>query len=122
MKTKQDKGKLGEEIAEKYLKSKGYQILEKNWRFSRYEIDIICREAEITVFVEIKTRMKTGYEVDVELVTKKQQNRIWKAAEAYMIKNDYKKEVRFDVIRILIDAQEEPTITHYEDAFFPGWA
>lgn len=49
-------GNIGEELAEKYLRSLGYEILEKNWRYGKNEIDIIARDDRFLVIVEVKTR------------------------------------------------------------------
>ena len=56
MSTSKDRGDYGELLAEEYLVSQGYTILERNWRWSRAEADIIARDEGVLVFVEVKTR------------------------------------------------------------------
>ena len=56
MPTKKAIGDRGEALAQKYLESKKYEILECNWRYSRAEIDIIAKHEDILIFVEVKTR------------------------------------------------------------------
>ena len=119
MAEKHDLGKKGEQIAAKHLLHKGYKILEKSWRYSRCEVDIICKEEEqdITIFVEVKTRSSDYFGYPEEFVTRAQQKRLAKAAEAYMYENELNGEMRFDIVAISISPQKT-SLKHIEDAFF----
>lgn len=109
---KQEIGKNGEEFAESYLKMKGYTIIEKNFRSSRGEIDIIASENNQIVFVEIKTRNSKNYGLPSESVTTKKLEHIYKCAEYYLFcKNLQQKNVRIDVIEIMIQ-KDTCTINH----------
>lgn len=100
---KQDFGQNGENIAENYLKSIGYFILNRNFRCRQGEIDIIAKDKEEIVFVEVKTRSNIVYGNPAEAVDSLKQKHIKKAAEIYVyinhIENYY---MRFDVIEIYL--------------------
>ena len=110
-------GKEGEEKAAHYLVKKGYQILEKNYRWGRGEIDIICKERNRIIFVEVKTRKNLNFGDPVEAVDRRKQRQIVKIAERYLVeKRLYDKiDCRFDVITLI-----ENKIEHIEDAFRVG--
>lgn len=117
--TKEELAAKGEELAAGLLQDKGYEILERNYRYGHGEIDIIAKdpETDYTVFVEVKARQNLNYGEPEYAVTKKKQRQIKKIAELYM----YDKKIeelscRFDVIAVLIE-KNKPEINHYENAF-----
>ena len=112
-------GRAGELLAIKYLKDIGYEILEVNWRDKHKEIDIIARENDRIVFVEVKTRKNTRYGSPVEAVNMKKQKHIVDAAEEYIEKNNIELETRFDIISIIMD-REKHGINHIKEAFHPA--
>ena len=112
-------GHKGEAIACDYLADKGYQILEKNWRFSRAEVDIIAKDGEILVFIEVKTRSNNTFAEPEEAITSKKEALMADAAAIYMEKIGHDWEIRFDIITVCL--QPELKIKHYIDAFFPNW-
>ena len=110
------KGKIGEDIAQKYLKDNGFKIIETNFRYSKIsEIDIIASKDDILHFVEVKTRTNNNYGTPLEAVTKTKLNSIFTCAKYYMqnCKTKYKK-IQIDVIGILLN-NKEPQITLMED-------
>jgi putative endonuclease len=111
-------GKIGEDLAAKHLLRKGYQILERNWRSSRDEIDIIARDGDWLVIVEVKTRTSEYFGEPETAVTVAKQKSLVRAAEGYIMEHDYKGETRFDVIGILLNHQKT-CLNHIEDAFIP---
>ena len=112
-------GKQGEDIAVEYLKSKGYKIIERNWRCHHYEVDIIVRNKEnLLIIVEVKTRTTPIFGEPYEAVGKKKEQNLINAAEVYIYKNKLKTETRFDIISILI-IDGKYHIDHIKDAFFP---
>ena len=113
-------GKLGELLASKCLESKGLEILEKNWRHHKAEIDIIAKDGEVLVFVEVKTRTSTFYGEPAEFITPRKERLLIDAATAYMESINYNWEIRFDVIGVVLNPQGKPDIQYYQDAFFPG--
>lgn len=115
-------GTSGEEITIEYLISKGYEINEKNWRFSNFgEIDIIAVDKKvdpILVFIEVKTRSSASFACPVESVGITKQKKIKKLADIYITYNKlYDINVRFDVVEIIINT-DEILINHLECAFW----
>ena len=113
-------GRLGEEIAANYLVEKGYEILERNWRNRHKEIDIIAKDGEDLVIVEVKTRTSDAYGEPDLAVTQQKQTRLIYAANAYIFSHSIDTNTRFDIISIVFDG-EKPDIDHIEDAFLPHW-
>lgn len=111
-------GVRGEILACEFLQQKGYSILEINWRFSHYEVDIIARHQQTLIFAEVKTRSTDYFGFPEEAVDKEKQERLAKAADEYMEQNNLEMDIRFDIISIIIK-NEKTEIIHLEDAFFP---
>jgi putative endonuclease len=110
-------GDLGEEIARRYLASKGYEIVESNYRTRRGELDLISRQEDILVIVEVKLRRGTAHGTPLEAVTPRKQQAIRLMTEEYLAERAPEfQALRFDVIGILLRGGR-PEITHIEDAF-----
>ena len=93
-------GRAGEDLAQKYLSSLGYKILERNWRWRRCEIDLIALHEDQVVFVEVKTRGRDQGEQEAE-ISHGQRTRIINAAHAFLLSNRWIKfESRFDLVRV----------------------
>lgn len=112
-------GKNGENIAANHLLRNGYNILERNWRYNRDEIDIIARDGDWLVIVEVKTRTSAWFGEPQMAVTTAKQRSLVRAAEGYIWESDFRGETRFDVIGILFDKQKVQ-LNHIKDAFLPG--
>ena len=110
-------GKLGEELAVKYLVVNGYAILDCNFRYRKAEIDIIAQKDNILAIVEVKLRSGRFYESLEDTISKKKRNLLIMAADEYVQQNDLDLEVRFDIVVILSEPSGY-TIEHYPDAFF----
>lgn len=113
-------GNRGEAIAKHFLQSKGYTILETNWRFSRAEVDLIAMDGQILVFVEVKTRSTDIFGAPELAVTNRKQHLLVDAANVYMQQINHEWEIRFDIISIILKTKTHH-LEHFEDAFFPGW-
>lgn len=111
-------GKIGEELALKLLKTKGYQILGTNWHSGHEEIDIIAKDGDVLVIVEVKTRATTDFGEPEFAVNKHKQNSIIRTADKYIQENNWCGDTRFDVVSIVI-SKNEKKIDHIEDAFYP---
>ena len=111
-------GKKGEAYALQYLRRKGYKILDVNWYYKKKELDIVARQNDTLVVIEVKTRKKDGFESPKEAVTRKKQRMIIKAANAYVTENEMDLEVRFDIVEVIISGKMHE-IEHIEDAFYP---
>lgn len=114
-----DVGKLGEQIAKKYLEMIDYTILETNWSWGKGEIDLIVMHQDKMVFVEVKTRKKNTFGYPEEAVNSKKQGLMYELATEYMYQNSYEGEIRFDIVAITLTPKED--IKHFKDAFFPTW-
>lgn len=110
-------GRKGEEIACNYLKDKAYKIRETNWRFSRYEIDLIAEDNGILVIAEVKTRSSNVIAEPEGSVTREKQRHLIAAANAYIRMKSLRMEVRFDIIAIVFTG-EDHRLTHLPDAFY----
>ena len=120
MATHNDIGALGEQIALEYLLERKYQILETNWVCGHKEVDIIAKDGDTIVFVEVKTRHSTCLvEPEATVDVYKQRHLIW-AANSFVNRYQYDNDVRFDIIAIVIDKNNEKRIEHIEDAFYPS--
>ena len=111
-------GKAGEEAALRYLKKKRYKILVRGFRLFRGEIDIIARDKNVLVFVEVKTRSRTEFGFPEEAITPAKQKQIRKIAEGFLIKNNLEDvECRFDVLSLIKDEKTGFEIHHIKNAF-----
>ncbi len=112
-------GEKGEKAARNFLFEKGYEILHFNWRFRKNEIDIICKNNNFLVVVEVKTRTNNYFENPKDAVNQKKQKFIINATEAYINEFDLDLETRFDVISITV-VNDKFKIEHIKDAFQPS--
>ena len=100
---KQEIGKYGEDSVAKYLSEKRYKIINRNFRCKNGEIDIIAKDKDEIVFIEVKTRTNLEYGLPAEAVDKNKKNHIRKVAEYFIYKNDMiNNYCRFDVIEVFI--------------------
>jgi putative endonuclease len=118
MRVQNELGRRGESIAAKWLKSKGYRILERNYRFGRAEIDLLAQKGDTLAVVEVKMRGSGQLEPLSVAVNPSKRERLIKAADHYVLKNDLDVEVRFDIIHI-IHHDNRSTLKHLEGAFSP---
>ncbi len=112
-------GKKGEDIAEQYLLSKGFKIIFRNFRIHRGEIDIIAKEGEALVFIEVKTRTNLEFGEPIQAVNNRKVSQIRKTAEGFLLQegeNFEFEEIRFDILGILITAGKTE-INHIKNAF-----
>ncbi|MFN3191748.1 MAG: YraN family protein [Aureliella sp.] len=111
-------GLRGEKLAAKYLRRKGYRILEHGHRQRRGEIDLIALHKKCIVFVEVKTWRSGAGGDPSEAVDLRKQRRLTRAALIYLKeKRVLDQPARFDVISIVWPESSEPTIRHFESAF-----
>lgn len=110
-------GKKGEKLAIDFLVDKGYDILEKNYRYLKSEVDIIAQKDGVVVAVEVKTRSTPEFGNPQDFVKLKQIQSLVKAIHNYIVDKDLDVEVRFDIIAI-IKNKSGTRIEHLEDAFY----
>lgn len=113
-------GKWGEQIAVDLLVTKGYAIVERNWRAGNLEVDIVAMKDNRIVFVEVKTR-SSEFVDPLDAIDRRRVSRIVRAANSYVKAYNIPHEVQFDVI-IIIGTPESgnmPQVEHIPDAFLP---
>lgn len=111
-------GARGEEIAVAYLKGRKFTIVERNFRCKGGEVDIVARDTNTLVFVEVKTRRTLSFGPPQASVTPFKQRQISKAALTWLAKNRlHGAAARFDVIAIVLRDYQVPQIDHIRNAF-----
>ncbi len=111
-------GDRGERVACDFLREKGYEILEKNYKCKLGEIDLVARRGGRLAFVEVKTRTGTGFGTPQEAVGARKQEKIFKLAQWYMKEKKIGKiPVAFDVVAVLWKEGRPPEIRLISDAY-----
>ena len=112
-------GILGEKMARTFLSEKDFLIKTTNYRFKKWEIDIIAEKENTIIFVEVKTRQNDYLGEPWRAVTKTKQKQIIRVAHEYLVLNNIEKEARFDIVSIIHDPNiQRNEIEHIEDAFY----
>lgn len=115
---KSELGKYGEELAKKLLEKKGYKFLERNFRRRHGEVDLIMQDKDTWVFVEVKTRSNKKFGEPIESVTPFKIKHIRYCANMYLyMKQEEDRQIRFDVVEIMIYPGKEPVFRHVVNAF-----
>jgi putative endonuclease len=114
--TDQELGIFGEQMAQKFLLKNGYRIRNLNYRYLKFEIDIVAEKAGQLVIVEVKTRQTAEIGEPWMAVTRKKQRQIITCANEYVQSRNLPHEVRFDIISI-VHNQFRTKLEHIEDAF-----
>ncbi len=121
--TPHELGQKGEALAAAFLENEGYVVMERQYRFERAEVDIVCFEpwpdgrGGDLVFVEVKTRRGASFGEPEDAVTDAKKRSIMKAAEAYLYERKLEgAPARYDVVAIAWSAGE-PEVRHYKHAF-----
>lgn len=113
-------GTYGESLAVGFLKRKGYEIIDRNIRFKKWEVDIVATDGEKIIMVEVKTRQTAEIGEPWRAVTRAKQKQIINVANNYICENQIDKDTRFDIISIVHNSYRTD-IVHIEDAFYPLW-
>lgn len=105
-----ESGKIGEDAAVRFLRGRGYEIVERNYRGARYEVDIIAREGGVLSFIEVKTRAPGRSSSGAESVGREKQRRIAQAAQHYLMTHPEEQSsiCRFDVVLLEAEAGRKP--------------
>ncbi len=113
-----DIGKVGESLALNHIKSIGYSVLEQNWRHKNLEIDLIAKDENVLLVIEVKTRT-SDYAGDPEVfVDSSKQKKLIRAINEYVSQKDIDLEIRFDIVSVLL-VKSKPIINHIKGAFYP---
>ena len=103
---RQKLGRWGEQQAAQYLESHGYKVLDRNWRCRRGEIDLVAKEGDVLVFVEVKTRRGRDYGTPEEALTRHKVKRLLELGQRYMLERDIEDvDWRVDLVAVELDKQ-----------------
>lgn len=111
-------GTNGEKIAENFLQTKGYNILHRNWKHEKKEVDLVAEHNGLLVFVEVKTRSASFFGYPEDAVNDQKQDYLKTAAEEFLYQYPQYQRIRFDIISIITQKDAIKEIVHFEDAFF----
>jgi putative endonuclease len=94
-------GSRGEDLAAEYLERNGYEILDRNYRFERGEVDLIAKDGDELVFIEVKARRSDAFGLPEDAITPQKEEQIKRVAEGYLFERQIENQAcRFDVVAI----------------------
>jgi len=106
-------GSKGEDLAAEFLKDKSYRIIARNYKTPIGELDIIAKDGETLVFVEVKTRKSNSHGYGYEAVDRRKLAKLLRTAQAFLVQHNYtNSSYQFDIISILLSSE---TIDYYEN-------
>lgn len=112
-------GRLGEELAEDYLKKKGFKIIARNYKTSRWgEIDRVAIDKDTLVFVEVRTKTRSDFMAPQETITTHKLQSLKRAANYFYLENEDKelpRALRIDFVGVTFDNKNKPEIEHFEN-------
>ncbi len=109
-------GEKGEDLALDFLLKQGYELLARNYRYQKAEVDIILNQGNTIIFVEVKTRTSESFvEAEVAVTTQKQKRMI-SAANNFLTETSMDYEAQFDIVVVILNSKEK-SIRHIPDAF-----
>ncbi len=108
-------GKKGEDLAEAYIRDLGFDILERNWRYRRSEIDLIASRQNVLHFIEVKTRTSTEFGYPEESVSNKKLRSMIRCGTAFLYQHPGWKVVQYDILSIILINGAAPEFLLIED-------
>ncbi|HEX9509325.1 MAG TPA: YraN family protein [Puia sp.] len=112
-----DLGKKGEELAAGWLMHKGYEILHRNWRHGRYEVDIIARYQDVYHFIEVKAGQTGVFGQPEERVSKHKIRNMMRAAAAWLYQFPGHRKIQYDVLAITFRKDAGPEYFLFADVY-----
>lgn len=117
MAIQQERGIKGEQIAAQYLTENGFELVETNFRAGKSEIDLIVKQGDMLIFVEVKLRTSSKFGNPEEFVGDAKAAKVMEGAEAYVFEHNWQGAIRFDIISVLI-SKDGTKVHHFKDAFY----
>jgi putative endonuclease len=117
MAAKDELGQRGERIAERHLVARGLTVIDRNWRCPQGEIDLVLRDGDETVFVEVKTRTSTAFGHPLEAITTEKLSRLRRLAAAWCAAHPGTGSIRIDAIAVVAPRRAPATVEHLEGVF-----
>jgi putative endonuclease len=111
-------GKAGEQLAAEWLICRGFQIISRNWKHNRYEIDIIAHLAKVLHFIEVKSRHDDLFGKPEDWVDRKKGRHLLSAGEAYQQKFPQWNLIQYDILSVLIDPDGKAEFFFIEDVYW----
>ena len=113
--TRAERGQYGEDLAADYCKrTLGFQLIARNWRYKRYELDIVCVDAGVLVFVEVRARAANALVGGYHSIDAHKKQVLQRGSKAYINQlQNPPKHVRFDVIEVSLSDDGEGDVRHY---------
>lgn len=108
-------GRRGEQLAAAYLQEQGFEVLEQNWRCHAGELDIIAREGQHIVVVEVKTRSSLDYGHPFEALTAQKRSRLYRLAVLWCAARGVREPFRVDAVAVLLPRFGQPSIEHLRE-------
>jgi putative endonuclease len=113
VRTKDVVGRYGEDVAAAHVERRGWQVLDRNWRTTGGELDLVALDGDELVVVEVKTRRSVAYGFPAEAVTAPKLARIRRLAAAWLEAHEtHPRSVRVDVIAVLVPPRGRPQVEH----------
>ncbi len=111
-----DIGKTGEDIAQGYLEKKGHKIVGRNHKNKYGEIDLITKDKDTLVFVEVRTRAGERFGTPEDSLNSKKKKKLFKNAGIYALSNNYSGDYRIDFVGVVLNRKgEAERISHYKN-------
>lgn len=114
-------GQRGEEIAARFLLSECFDLLHRNWRSGRYELDIVARKEGVLHIVEVKSRKADGLTAPEEAMTRKKFNALFRAAQQYVALYRIDADTQFDLIAVDLLPDSTHRLRYIPNAMVPRW-
>ncbi len=112
-------GSLGEDVARRYLKRKGYRIVEQNYRTRYAEIDLIVQKKKLLVFVEVRAKIGERFGTPEDTLDRRKINKFRRNCLAYISQKGWRKDYRMDAICIVLKENKDlERVSHYQDILF----
>lgn len=115
--THHDTGKKGEELAIAWLLQNNFSILMRNWRYRRFEMDIIAEKNGVLHFIEVKTRRSDAYGFPEERVDRRKIRRMLRTGTAFQYQYQQWMQVQYDILSITLLPEQEPVYYFIEDVY-----
>lgn len=118
---RRETGVRGEELAAAYLLGEGFELLHRNWRSGRYELDIVARHAETLHIVEVKSRKAKGLTAPEEAMTRAKFDFLCRAAREYITSFGLDVDVQFDLVAVEFEPAGSHSLRYFPNVMTPRW-
>ena len=109
-------GKIGEEVAKKYLEKKGYKIIEQNYKTKYAEIDLVAKKRNEMVFVEVRTKKGEDFGTPEDTINRRKLRKLWGNARAYTVWKKWLGPYRVDAVCVVLRYDNTmERLNHYEN-------